>query len=87
MVYAIIQNKIRMIYQVSRTAVCYVTVITLFIKKVGVVHPIFFGGGPDPPFPPRPSMVAPVRVGQHYPIPLSGLLHHCDPMNSLGRRT
>ena len=35
-----------MVYPVSCTAVCYVTVITLFIKKVGVVHPNF--GGPDP---------------------------------------
>jgi len=35
--------------QFSCTAVCYVTVITLFIKKVGVVRPNF--GGPDPPTP------------------------------------
>ena len=41
-----VQNKIRMIYPVSCTAVCYVTVITLFIKKVGVVRPNF--KGPDP---------------------------------------
>jgi len=33
-----------MVYPVSFTAVCYVTVITLFIKKVGVVRPNFFGG-------------------------------------------
>jgi len=33
-----VQNKIRMVYPVSCTAVCYVTVITLFIKKVGVVR-------------------------------------------------
>jgi len=48
-----VQNKIRMLYPVSCTAVCYVTVITLFIKKVGVVRPHFLGGGgPDPPDPP-----------------------------------
>jgi len=28
-----------------------------------------------------------MRVGQHYPIPRSCLLHHCDLTNSLGRRT
>jgi len=44
-----------MVYPISCTAVCYVTVITLFIEKVGVVHPNF--GGPDPPDPP---VVAPV---------------------------
>jgi len=38
-----------MVYPVSCTAVCYVTVITLFIKKVGVVHPNF--GGPPPQTP------------------------------------
>jgi len=38
-----------MVYPVSWTAVCYVTVVTLFIKKVGVVRPNF--GGPDPPTP------------------------------------
>jgi len=40
-----------MVYPVSCTAGCYVTVITLFVKKVGVVRPIFFWGGevPDPP--------------------------------------
>ena len=40
-----------MVYPVSCTAVCYVTVITLFIKKVGVVRAFFFWGGvrtPDP---------------------------------------
>ena len=38
-----------MVYPVSWTAVCYVTVITLFIKKVGVVRPnIFLGSGPPP---------------------------------------
>ena len=35
LVYVIVQNKIRMVYPVSCTAVCYVTVITLFIKKLG----------------------------------------------------
>jgi len=44
---------------VSCTAVCYVTVIILFIKKVWVVPPIFLegGGGSDPPDPP---VVAPL---------------------------
>jgi len=41
------------------TAVCYVTVITLLIKKVGVAHPIFFLGGSGPPPPPLPPVVAP----------------------------
>jgi len=36
-------------HPVSCTAVCYVTVITLFIKKVGVVRPNF--GGSDPRLP------------------------------------
>jgi len=36
----------QMVYPVSWSAVCYVTVITLFMKKVGVVRPNF--GGPDP---------------------------------------
>ena len=44
-----------MVYPVSCTAVCYVTVITLFIKKVGVVRPNF--GGPDP----HPPLVAPLH--------------------------
>ena len=35
-----------MVYPDSCTAVCYVIVITLFIKNVGVVTPNF--GGPDP---------------------------------------
>jgi len=48
-----------MVYLVSWTAVCYVTVITLIIKKVGVVRPNFWGGGPDPP---TPSVVAPLLV-------------------------
>jgi len=39
LVYVIVQNKIQMVYLVPWTAVCYVTVITLFIKKVGVVRP------------------------------------------------
>jgi len=46
---------------VSCTAVCYVTVITLFIKKVGVVRSIFFfggGRGPDP----RTPVVAPLDI-------------------------
>ena len=34
-----------MVYPVSCTAVCYVTVIAL-IKKVGVVRPNFLGSGP-----------------------------------------
>jgi len=42
-----------MVYPVLCTAVCYVTVITLFIEKVGVVRPNF--GGLDPPPPPLPS--------------------------------
>ena len=42
----------RMVYPVLCTAGCYVTVITLFIKKVGVVRPFFLVGGLDPP-PPR----------------------------------
>ena len=37
-----------MVYPVSWTAVCYVTVITLFIKIVGVVRPNFGGSGPPP---------------------------------------
>jgi len=46
----IVQNEIRMVYAVSCTAVCCVTVIiTLFIKKVGVVHPNFGGSGPPRP--------------------------------------
>ena len=49
LVQVIVQNKMRMVYPVSWTAVCYVTVITLFIKEVGVVRPNF--GGPDPPTP------------------------------------
>ena len=57
MVWVIVQNKIWMVYLISCTAVCYVTVITLFIKKVGVVHPIFWGSGPPLPDPP---VVAPV---------------------------
>jgi len=32
-----------MVYPISCTAVCYVTAITLFIKKVGVVRPNFCG--------------------------------------------
>ena len=38
-----------MVYPVLCTAGCYVMVITLFIKKVGVVRPNL--GGPDPPTP------------------------------------
>jgi len=52
----IVQNKIRMVYPVSWTAVCYVTVITLFIKNVGVVRPNFGGSGP----PSHPPVVAPL---------------------------
>jgi len=55
LVYVIVQNKIRMVYPFLWTAVCYVTVITLFVKKVGVVLPNF--GGPDPLDPP---VVAPL---------------------------
>jgi len=44
-----------MVYPVSWTAVCYVTVITLFIKKVGVVRPNFGGSGP-----PNHPVVAPL---------------------------
>ena len=42
-----------MVYPVSCTAVCYVTVITLFIKKVGVVRPNFLGA------PTRPQWLRP----------------------------
>jgi len=42
-----------MVYLVSCTAVCYVTVITLFVKKAGVVHQNF--GGPE-----TPPVVAPL---------------------------
>jgi len=38
-----------MVYPVSWTAVCYVTVIALFIKKVGVIRPNFGGSGPPIP--------------------------------------
>ena len=38
-----------MVYPVSCTAVCYVTVTTLFIKKVGVVRPNFWGVRTPPP--------------------------------------
>ena len=47
-----------LLYPVSCTAGCYVTVITLFVKKVGVVRPNF--GGPDPR--PPPPVVAPLVV-------------------------
>ena len=47
--YEDIQNKIRMVYPVSCTAVCHVTVIALFMKKVGAIRPNF--GGPDAPPP------------------------------------
>jgi len=48
-----------MVYPVSWTAVCYVTVITLFIKKLGMVRPIFFfGGGRSGPT--DPPVVAPL---------------------------
>jgi len=44
-----VQSKMRMVYPVSWTAVCYVTVITLFIKKLGWSVQIFWGSGaPDP---------------------------------------
>ena len=52
----------RMVYPVLCTAGCYVTVSTLFIKKVGVVRPIFFffgGGGSGLP---DPSVVAPLMM-------------------------
>ena len=42
-------EKIRIVYPVSCTAVCYVTVITLFVKKVGMVRPNFGGSGPPLP--------------------------------------
>jgi len=53
-----------MVCPVLCTADCYVTVITLFIKKVAVVRPIFFlgGGGPDLP----PPVVAPLSP----PLPM-----------------
>ena len=44
-----------MVYSVSWTAVCYVTVMTLFVKKVGVVRPNFGGSGP-----PDSPVVAPL---------------------------
>jgi len=50
LVYVIIQNKIWMVYPVSCTALCYVTV-----KKLGWSIRIF--GGPDPPTSP---VVAPM---------------------------
>ena len=53
-----------MVYPVSCTAVCYATVIALFIKKVGVVRPIFFWGG-GWTLPPRPPVVAPLGVTAH----------------------
>ena len=37
-----------------------ITVITLFIKKVGVVLPFFFGGGGGPDSPALPPVVAPL---------------------------
>jgi len=42
-----------MVYPVSCTAVCYVMVITLFIKKVGVVHAIFLSWGVRTPRSPQ----------------------------------
>jgi len=43
------------VYPVSWTAVCYVTVITLFIKKLGwSVQFFFFGGGAPPVVAPLP---------------------------------
>ena len=54
----IVQNKIRMVYPVSWTAVRYVTVITLFIKKVGVVRQILgVRTSPTPPQWLRPWLV------------------------------
>ena len=51
------QNKIWMVYPVSWTSVCYVTVMTLFIKKVGVIRPNFGGvRTPDSP------VVAPLAI-------------------------
>jgi len=48
-----------MVYPVSCTLVCYVTVITFFIKKLGwSVQFFFFGGGADPL--PDPQVVAPL---------------------------
>ena len=64
LVKVIIQNKIWMVYPVSWTAVCYVTIITLFIKKVGVVRPNF--GCPDP----RPLWLRPWLTELRFYIPL-----------------
>ena len=47
----------RMVYPVSCTAVCYVTVITLFIKKLGWSVQILGVRTPTPP----PPVVAPLR--------------------------
>jgi len=51
-----------MVYPVSWTALCYITVITLFIKKVGVIRPNF--GGPDPP--PAPQWLRPCYCVRAY---------------------
>jgi len=50
------QNTDGRLYPVSCTAVCYVTVIALFIKNVGVVRPNFLG---------VPSGCALVRTSPH----------------------
>jgi len=55
-----------MVYAVSCTTVYYVTVVTLFIKKVGVVRPIFFGGEGGSGSPPTPSVVAPLLWYKFY---------------------
>jgi len=60
LVKVIVQNKIQVVYPVSWTAVCYVTVTTLFIKKVGVVRPNFGGVRTLPTSPP---VVAPLSWG------------------------
>jgi len=67
-----------MVYLVSCTAVCCVTVITLFTKKLGVVRPIFIfifffffflGGGSGPPEPQwlRPCCKLKIMVIVHTP--------------------
>ena len=54
----LVQNKIRMVYPVSCTAVCYL--ITLFIKKVGWSVQFFFFWGGGVRTPPNPPAVAPL---------------------------
>ena len=65
-----------MVYPVSWTAVCYVTVLTLFIKKElgwSVQKKFFWGGGvrtPDPP------VVAPLVVTEFRAFPYLCTFRH-----------